>query len=58
VIDWSDIMASDFESRVQETGRRLYGLITGETPSVFNKAYWMGKVIEWCMKNEDFKVEM
>ncbi|MEE9612952.1 MAG: L-glutamate gamma-semialdehyde dehydrogenase [Desulfatiglandales bacterium] len=51
-------MVSDFESRVQETGRRLFELIEGETPSVFNKDYWMGKVIEWSMNHEDFKVEM
>ena len=51
-------MVSDFESGVRETGRRLYNLIEGETPSVFNKDYWMGKVIEWSMKHEDFKVQM
>ncbi len=58
MIGWSGIMVSDFESRVREIGRRLYNLIEGETPSVFNKDYWMGKVIEWSMKHEDFKVQM
>ena len=51
-------MPSDFESRVQETGLWLYKLVEGETPSLFDKKFWTGKVMDWCMKNEDFKVEM
>ena len=51
-------MADDFESRVRETGLRLYELIEGETPSVFKKEYWMGKIMERCMKDDAFKVEM
>ena len=51
-------MSSDFESRVRETGLRLYQLIEGETPSIFKKEFWTGKVMEWAMKNEDFKVRL
>ncbi|MBU3980722.1 MAG: proline dehydrogenase family protein, partial [Proteobacteria bacterium] len=51
-------MADDFESRVRETGLRLYELIEGETPSVFKKEYWLGKIMERCMKDNAFKVEM
>jgi RHH-type proline utilization regulon transcriptional repressor/proline dehydrogenase/delta 1-pyrroline-5-carboxylate dehydrogenase len=51
-------MSSDFESRVRQTGMKLYELIEGETPSLFDKSYWTGKVMEWCMGNEDFKVEL
>ncbi|GLI33366.1 proline dehydrogenase family protein [Desulforhabdus amnigena] len=51
-------MASDLESRILETGLRLYGLIEGESPSVFKKEYWMGKMLGWCMQDEAFKVEM
>ena len=51
-------MSSDFESRVRETGLRLYQLIEGETPSIFKKEFWTGKVMEWSMKNEDFKVRL
>jgi RHH-type proline utilization regulon transcriptional repressor/proline dehydrogenase/delta 1-pyrroline-5-carboxylate dehydrogenase len=52
------MMPSDFESRIRETGLRLYDLVKGETPSLFDKKFWTGKVMEWCMKNNDFKVEM
>ncbi|MGD9041959.1 MAG: hypothetical protein PVH82_20115, partial [Desulfobacteraceae bacterium] len=51
-------MPSDFESRVRETGLWLYELVEGETPSLFDKKFWTGKVMGWCMKNEDFKAEM
>ena len=51
-------MADDFESRVRETGLRLYELIEGETPSVFKKEYWTGKIMDRCMKDDAFKVEM
>ncbi len=51
-------MNANMEERIYRTGKRLYELIEGETPSVFKKEYWMGKVMEWCMKDEDFKVQM
>jgi RHH-type proline utilization regulon transcriptional repressor/proline dehydrogenase/delta 1-pyrroline-5-carboxylate dehydrogenase len=51
-------MPSDFESRVRETGLWLYELVKGETPSLFDKKFWTGKFMEWCMRNNDFKVEM
>lgn len=51
-------MVDDFESRVLKTGLWLYGLIRGEKPSVFKKEYWTGKFMDWCMKDEAFKVEM
>jgi len=51
-------MDSDLERRVQQTGLWLYELIEGESPSVFRKEFWTGKMLEWCMQNEAFKVEM
>jgi len=49
---------TDLEDRIRTTGLWLYELMEGESPSVFRKDYWMGKVLEWCMKDEAFKVEM
>ncbi len=51
-------MTANLESRILETGLRLYKLVEGETPSLFDKKFWTGKVMEWCMKNEEFKAEM
>ncbi|MFZ5648000.1 MAG: L-glutamate gamma-semialdehyde dehydrogenase [Bacillota bacterium] len=49
---------TDIEKRVKETGMNLFRLIEGETPSIFKKDFWAGKVMEWCMKDEAFKLEM
>lgn len=51
-------MAADLETRIQARGHQLYDLIEGETPSVFKKDFWTGKVMDWCMNDEAFKVEM
>ncbi len=51
-------MTTDLERRVVETGLHLYRLIEGQTPSIFRKEYWMGKIVQWCMQNEAFKTEM
>ncbi len=51
-------MTDDVESRVRKTGLWLHELIQGETPSFFKKEYWTGKVMDRCMKDEAFKVEM
>lgn len=51
-------MDSDLESRIRKTGMRLYDLMGEESRSVFRKEYWTGKLFEWCMHNEPFKVQM
>ncbi len=51
-------MNSDIESRIHETGYRLYDLMEEESGSIFSREYWTGKLFEWCMHNEAFKVQM
>ncbi|MGO9021454.1 MAG: proline dehydrogenase family protein [Syntrophobacteraceae bacterium] len=51
-------MSSDIESRIRETGYRLYDLMEEEAWSIFSRQYWVGKLFEWCMHNEAFKVQM
>ena len=51
-------MAPDFEERIQETGKWLYQLIEGESPTLFQKQYWIGKVLDWCMRDDAFRVQM
>src|SRR5208283_4967259 len=50
--------SSDIESRIRETGYRLYDLMEEEAWSIFSRQYWVGKLFEWCMHNEAFKVQM
>jgi RHH-type proline utilization regulon transcriptional repressor/proline dehydrogenase/delta 1-pyrroline-5-carboxylate dehydrogenase len=49
---------SSLDPRIITRGREFFASISGESPSVFNKGWWTGKVMDWAMKNEDFKVQM
>ncbi|WP_319780434.1 proline dehydrogenase family protein [Maridesulfovibrio sp.] len=49
---------STLDSKVIERGKQFFDSISGEAPSIFNKGWWTGKVMDWSMKNEDFKVQM
>lgn len=46
------------EQKVIERGREFYTSISGESPSIFDKSWWTGKVMDWSMKNEDFKIQL
>jgi RHH-type proline utilization regulon transcriptional repressor/proline dehydrogenase/delta 1-pyrroline-5-carboxylate dehydrogenase len=39
-------------------GEELYAKMKGETPGVFNKDYWQGRILEWAMQDPSFKVDM
>jgi RHH-type proline utilization regulon transcriptional repressor/proline dehydrogenase/delta 1-pyrroline-5-carboxylate dehydrogenase len=46
------------ENEVQALGRAIFSKMENQSPSVFQKDWWSGKLLEWCMKDEAFKVEM
>ncbi len=48
----------DLESRIVARGKEFFASIQGESPSIFNKSWWTGKVMDWCMSNESFKIQM
>ncbi len=43
---------------IKRLGSELYTKMQGETPGIFNKDYWQGRIIEWAMKDPSFKVDM
>jgi len=47
-----------FEDRVRAIGDDLFARMKGNTPGVFDKAWWSGQVLEWAMKDPAFKTEM
>lgn len=49
---------STLEPQIIDRGKEFFKSISGESPSIFNKGWWTGKVMDWAMKNEDFKVQM
>ena len=44
--------------RIVARGREFFATISGDKPSLFNKGAWMGRVMDWSMKNEAFKVQL
>lgn len=46
------------DDAILKLGVDLTAKMKGETPGVFNKAYWEGAILEWAMKDPGFKVDM
>ncbi len=49
---------TDFESRVKNRGLDIFKEVEKEKPSLFKKDFWTGKMMDWSMKDEAFKVQM
>jgi RHH-type transcriptional regulator, proline utilization regulon repressor / proline dehydrogenase / delta 1-pyrroline-5-carboxylate dehydrogenase len=48
----------NLEERVKEVGLQIYSLIGDQVPSLFDQKRWKGKIMEWAMKDEAFKVQL
>jgi RHH-type transcriptional regulator, proline utilization regulon repressor / proline dehydrogenase / delta 1-pyrroline-5-carboxylate dehydrogenase len=48
----------NLDQKITQRSKQFFASISGEAPSIFNKNFWTGKVMDWCMKNEQFKVQM
>ncbi|HEY4221813.1 MAG TPA: proline dehydrogenase family protein, partial [Myxococcota bacterium] len=46
------------DAAILALGQAITTAMKGETPGVFNKAYWEGAILEWAMKDPAFKVDM
>ncbi len=51
-------MEPALNTKILNRGREFFSTISGEKPSLFNKGAWMGKVMDWSMRNEQFKIQM
>lgn len=49
---------SELDQKIIARGREFFSTVAGEKPSLFNKGAWMGKVMDWSMQNEQFKIQM
>jgi RHH-type proline utilization regulon transcriptional repressor/proline dehydrogenase/delta 1-pyrroline-5-carboxylate dehydrogenase len=49
---------SNLETRTRDCGRELFDLVKNDKPSIFNTGWWTGKVLDWAMQNEEFKVQL
>ncbi len=46
------------EAGILAHGREFFQVMGSESPSIFNKNWWTGKLMDWTMKDEDFKVQL
>ncbi len=46
------------QDRVVQKGREIFGLIEAETPSIFDRKWWVGQAMDLVMKNPEFKVQL
>lgn len=46
------------EAGILVRGRKFFATLGNETPSIFKKDWWTGKVMDWSMSHEDFKVQL
>ena len=49
---------NSLDQKITARSREFFASISGEAPSIFNKGWWTGKVMDWSMKNENFKVQL
>jgi RHH-type proline utilization regulon transcriptional repressor/proline dehydrogenase/delta 1-pyrroline-5-carboxylate dehydrogenase len=49
---------SKLEALIEARGKDFFAIISGEAPSIFDKGWWTGKLMDWCMRNENFKVQL
>src|SRR6185437_5932749 len=49
---------NDLEISVRQMGERIFKALDEDSASIFNKDWWYGRIMDWSMKNEHFKVQM
>ena len=49
---------STVERDVQAIGRAIFASLGAQSPSVFQRDWWSGKLLDHCMKDDAFKLEM
>jgi len=46
------------EDSILARGKELFAALGDEAPSVFNKDWWTGRLMDWSMRHEDFKLQL
>src|SRR4051794_12759001 len=54
----TEVQTQNTTDRVQQLGRDLWQRVQGEVPGIFNKGYWQGRILDWAMRDPDFKIDL
>jgi RHH-type proline utilization regulon transcriptional repressor/proline dehydrogenase/delta 1-pyrroline-5-carboxylate dehydrogenase len=49
---------SELEDRIRACGLQFFASIGDERPSLFDKSAWSGKIMDACMQNDRFKLQL
>ncbi|MBM4133092.1 MAG: aldehyde dehydrogenase family protein [Nitrospira sp.] len=53
-----DINPQAIEAATLRIGRMLAAQSAGHVPSLFDRRWWSSSLLDWCMRNETFKVQL
>jgi RHH-type transcriptional regulator, proline utilization regulon repressor / proline dehydrogenase / delta 1-pyrroline-5-carboxylate dehydrogenase len=48
----------DLEASIAAKGANLWKRMQGEVPGIFNADFWQGKIMEWAMRDPEFRVDL
>jgi RHH-type proline utilization regulon transcriptional repressor/proline dehydrogenase/delta 1-pyrroline-5-carboxylate dehydrogenase len=51
-------MMDALQAAIKAKGETIFNMMESEGQSIFNKDWWYGRIMEWSMKNEQFKTQM
>ncbi len=51
-------MLNELNKEIIEAGKTIFQAMEDENQSIFNKDWWYGRIMDWSMQNQDFKVKM
>jgi RHH-type proline utilization regulon transcriptional repressor/proline dehydrogenase/delta 1-pyrroline-5-carboxylate dehydrogenase len=54
----SEAMGVVTEADIRRYATRLYETATGTTPRLFDRKWWTGRLLEWAIRDEAFKVQL
>ena len=51
-------MSDPIQAAIKTKGELIFTMMESEGQSIFNKDWWYGRIMEWSMKNDQFKTQM
>jgi RHH-type proline utilization regulon transcriptional repressor/proline dehydrogenase/delta 1-pyrroline-5-carboxylate dehydrogenase len=48
----------NMQEKIKAKGEQIFNSMESEGGSIFNKDWWYGKIMDWSMKNDQFKTQM
>ncbi len=48
----------NLQEKIKAKGEQIFNSMESEGGSIFNKDWWYGKIMDWSMKNDQFKTQM